>query len=148
MALCFTDDGLVNEAIKVYCYLLDLDPNHAVAHSNLGNLLIQKGDYENALIHYNKSIELDPKNYHAYHNRASYYFRVNDYENAIVDAVKALELKNNGVEAATLLTIIYALQGDEENKKKYYHIAVISGKNPIDLNEAIQLFLSEQNKPL
>lgn len=148
MALCFTDDGLFNAAVGVYYQLLDVDPNHDVAHSNLGNLLIKKGDYENALIHYNKSIELNPKSYYAYNNRASYYFRVNDYENAIVDAEKALELKNNGVEAATLLTIIYALRGDEENKKKYYHIAIISGKNPTDLNEAIQLYLSEQNKPL
>ena len=59
------------------------------------------------------------------------------------DAKQALAIKNKGVEAAGLLTIIYALHGDEENKKKYYHIAITSGKKPEDLNAAIQHYLAE-----
>lgn len=147
IALCYTDAGVTSEAIKVYYDLLKIDPNNPQIHSNLGGLFIDEGDFETALKHYNKSIELKPNNYFAYINRANYYFRKNEYNNAIIDAKQALEFKNNGVEAAGLLTIVYALQGDEENKKKYYHIAITSGKNPADLNEAIQFYLSEQNIP-
>lgn len=147
IALCYTDAGATSEAIKVYYDLLKIDSNNPLVHSNLGGLFIDEGDFETALKHYNKSIELKPDNYFAYINRANYYFRKNEYNNAIVDAKQALEFKNNGVEAAGLLTIIYALQGDEENKKKYYHVAITSGKNPADLNEAIQFYLSEQNIP-
>lgn len=147
IALCYTDAGVTSEAIKVYYDLLKIDSNNPQVHSNLGRLFIEEGDFETALKHYNKSIELKPDNYFAYINRANYYFRKNEYNNAIIDAKQALEFKNNGVEAAGLLTIIYALQGDEENKKKYYHIAITSGKNPADLNEAIQFYLSEQNIP-
>ena len=148
IALCYTDAGVTGEAIKVYYDLLKIDPNNPQVHSNLGGLFIDEGDFETALKHYNKSIELKPDNYFAYINRANYYFRKNEYNNAIIDAKQALEFKNNGVEAAGLLTIIYALQGDEENKKKYYHVAITSGKNPEDLNEAIQFYLNEQNIPL
>lgn len=148
IALCYTDVGVTSEAIKVYYDLLKIDPNNPQVHSNLGGLFIAEGDFETALKHYNKSIELKPDNYFAYINRANYYFRINEYNNAIVDAKQALEFKNNGVEAASLLTIIYALQGDEENKKKYYHISITSGKSPADLNEAIQYYLNEQNIPL
>ena len=148
IALCYTDAGFTGEAIKVYYDLLKIDPNNPQVHSNLGGLFIDEGDFETALKHYNKSIELKPDNYFAYINRANYYFRKNEYNNAIIDAKQALEFKNNGVEAAGLLTIIYALQGDEENKKKYYHVAITSGENPEDLNEAIQFFLNEQNIPL
>ena len=147
IALCYTDAGVTDEAIKVYYDLLKIDPNNPQVHSNLGGLFINEGDFESALHHYNKSIELKPDNYYAYINRANYYFRQNEYDNAIIDAKQALEFKNNGVEAAGLLTIIYALQGDEKNKKKYYHIAITSGKNPLDLNEAIQYYLNEQKIP-
>lgn len=147
IALCYTDAGVTDEAINVYYDLLKIDPNNPQVHSNLGGLFINEGDFESALRHYNKSIELKPDNYFAYINRANYYFRQNEYDNAIIDAKQALEFKNNGVEAAGLLTIIYALQGDEKNKKKYYHIAITSGKNPLDLNEAIQYYLNEQKIP-
>ena len=58
---------------------------------------------------------------------------------------RSLEIKNNGVEAASLLTVIYALTNDDENKKKYYHIAITSGRHPEELNEAIQFYLNENN---
>lgn len=147
IALCYTDAGDTGEAIKVYYDLLKIDPNNPQVHSNLGGLFIDEGDFETALKHYNKSIELKPDNYFAYINRANYYFRKNEYNNAIADAKQALEFKNNGVEAASLLTIIYALQGNEENKKQYYHIAITSGQNPENLNEAIQFYLNELNIP-
>ena len=94
---------------------------------------------------YEFSIEVNPENYFAYVNRANYYFRIEEYDNAIVDAKQALKIKNNGKEAASLLTIIYALQNDEENKKKYYHISITSGKRPEEMNEALKYYLSEQN---
>lgn len=147
IALCYTDAGVTEEAIKAYYELLKIDPKNSQVHSNLGGLFIQEGDFETALKHYNKSIEFNPKNYFAYLNRANYYFRINEFENAISDAKQALEFKNNGVEAASLLTVIYALQGDEENKKKYYHISITSGEKPEDLNEAISYYLHEKSIP-
>lgn len=147
IALCYTDAGVTEEAIKAYYELLKIDPKNSQVHSNLGGLFIQEGDFETALKHYNKSIEFNPKNYFAYLNRANYYFRINEFENAVSDAKQALEFKNNGVEAASLLTVIYALQGDEENKKKYYHISITSGEKPEDLNEAISYYLHEKSIP-
>ena len=147
IALCYTDAGVTEEAIKAYYELLKIDPKNSQVHSNLGGLFIQEGDFETALKHYNKSIEFNPKNYFAYLNRANQYFRINEFENAISDAKQALEFKNNGVEAASLLTVIYALQGDEENKKKYYHISITSGEKPEDLNEAISYYLHEKSIP-
>ena len=145
IALCYTDAGVTDEAIKVYYDLLKIDPNNPQVHSNLGGLFIDEGDFESALKHYNKSIEIKPDNYFAYINRANYYFRINEYNNAVDDAKIALEIKNNGVEAASLLAIIYALTNDDENKKKYYHIAITSGKHPEELNEAIQFYLNENS---
>lgn len=146
-ALCYTDMGIDGEAIVAYRELLGIDPNHAQAHSNLGYLLVRAGEFELALEHYHQSIALMPKNYNAYTNRANCYFRMGEYDDAISDATQALVYKRNGVEAAGLLAILYALRGDEENKKRYYHVAIASGKSPKDLNEAIEYYLSEQHIP-
>lgn len=148
IALCYTDVGVRTEAIKAYYALLKLDPNNARAHSNLSIVLSADGDYDMAIKHCNKSIEISPENYYAYANRADCYFKKGEYDNAISDAKKALEYKNNGVEAATLLTIIYAMQDDEENKKHYYHIAITAGRPPQVLNQAIEYFLNENNTSL
>lgn len=146
IALCYTDIGAGTEAVQAYSDLLKLDPDNAQAHSNLGSLLAGIGDFEGALEHYNRSIELRPDNYYAYINRANYHFRKGEYEFAITDAKQALEFKNNGVEAASLLTVIYALQDDFDNKKYYYHLAITSGKKPMDLDQAIEYFLSENKE--
>lgn len=146
IALCYTDAGLNEKAIEAYYKLLELDYRNEQAHSNLGLLYANEGNYEMALSHYGKSIECEPNNYYAYINRASCYFRQADYSKAEIDAKKALEIKNNGHEAASLLTIIYALLGDEENKKKYFHISVASGRKPDDIKEAIEYYLKAQDE--
>lgn len=143
IALCYTDAGVPDQAIRAYYELLQHDPRHAQAHNNLGHLYLRAGNWEMALQHCNKSIELNPYDYYAYANRANYYFRRQEYANAIADAEKALSIKNNGQEAASLLTVIYALTGDTANKQKYYHIAITSGKSPEDMDEAIRYFLHE-----
>lgn len=55
--------GVYDQAIQIYYDLLEHDPKHAQAHSNLGFLYAAQGDYEMAHKHYNKSIESSPKNY-------------------------------------------------------------------------------------
>lgn len=63
IALCYTNAGYTEDAIKVYYELLKIEPNNARTHSNLGIQLVNYGDFEAALKHYNKSIEIKPDNY-------------------------------------------------------------------------------------
>ena len=122
IALCYSDGGLPLEAVKAYEELLTLDPYNSQAHSNLGLLYIKLGEYEKGLSHYEKALEYNPNNYYAWNNRANYYFRRYEYEKAIADAHKALEVKNNGVESASLLAVLYALTDNAEMKVKYFHV--------------------------
>lgn len=147
IALCYTDSGVPNEAIGVYNDLLKVDPFNATAYSNLGLLYLHQGDYETAISNFDKSIHSDYSNYYAYSNIANCYFRMDNYDKAIYNAELALKHKNNGVEAAGLLTIIYALIGDEANKKRCYHLAITAGQSPKKLNAAIEYYLSEKQIP-
>ncbi len=139
-ALCYTDMGLEDCAINEYYKLLRVDCRNSTAHSNLGLLLVKSGSYDDALNHFEEAISIDSENYYAYLNKASCLFRKGEYDKAIDSAKTALEKKNNGMEAASLLTIIYALLGDEENRKKYFHISITNGERPEELNQAIQFY--------
>jgi tetratricopeptide (TPR) repeat protein len=147
IALSLSEMGIYSEAKEVYLRLLELDPDNAQAHSNLGLVYKDDGDIDSAISHFNRALEIDPKSYHAYVNRANCYFTLQGYENAITDAKRALAIKNNGREAASLLTIIYALLGDDDNKQFYYHIAISAGEDPGDLYSAIDHYLTENHIP-
>jgi tetratricopeptide (TPR) repeat protein len=49
------------EAMDLYRQVLDLEPNHAAAHINLGTLHYNRQDYKGAEQHYRKAVEVDPR---------------------------------------------------------------------------------------
>lgn len=139
-ALCYTDAQVPEEAIRVYERLLAYDPGNSQVHSNLGLLYASQGQYEKALQQYGRSIDCKRENYYAYVNRANCYFKMGEYDPAIEDALTALTFKNNGHEAASLLAILYAMRGDEQNKNKYFRLYIAAGKSGEDLNNAIDYY--------
>jgi tetratricopeptide (TPR) repeat protein len=50
-----------NEAITTYQKVLDMDPNHAAAHINLGTLYYNRQEYSLAEKHYRSAIQIDPR---------------------------------------------------------------------------------------
>ena len=50
-----------NEAIAVYLKVLDLDPQHAAAHINVGTLYYNRHEYALAEKHYRAAIAIDPR---------------------------------------------------------------------------------------
>ena len=147
-AICYDDAGLPREAIRVYEQILAYDPCNSTAYGNLGLLYRKNGQTEKALQQFCRAIDYDRENYYAYNNRAHTYFDMDRYDLAIADARSALEIKSNGREAAGLLAIIYALLDDEENKKKYYQLALKAGQTPERLNHAIAYYLRQRDAEL
>ncbi len=55
------DPHSYEEAILVYQQVLELEPEHAAAHINLGTLSYNRGDFRTAETHYRRAIEIDPR---------------------------------------------------------------------------------------
>ena len=55
------DPGNHAQAIEMYEQVLDLDPDHAAAHINLGTLHYNRQEYALAEKHYRRAIEVDPR---------------------------------------------------------------------------------------
>lgn len=143
-ALCFSELQLNEHAIRVYQRLLERDPYHVKAHSNLGLEYMEIGDYDMAKVHFEKSISLDATYAQAYHNLATCLFRMDELRQAIPYAEKALELKKNLHQASSLLAIIYALLEEPEKEKKYFHLAISTGKSAEDIQAAIAHYKAER----
>ncbi len=73
------------EAVAVYEKVLQLDPNHAAAHINLGTLYYNRQEYTRAEKHYRKAIEVDPRYALAYFDLGN----VLDETGRVPDAIAA-----------------------------------------------------------
>ena len=70
------------------------DSNGLVAgiYYNWGNLYRNKGEHDQAILHYTKAIEFEPRNAMAYNNRGSVYGAKGEHDRAILDVTKAIEI--------------------------------------------------------
>ena len=79
------DPASQQEAIEAYHKVLEIDPNFAPAHINLGTIYYNCQDYEQAEAHYRKAIECDPRYALAYFDLGN----VLDETGRIPEAVQA-----------------------------------------------------------
>ena len=71
---------------------IEVEPKDAKTYYQMGLTHVQKGDFDQAILYFNKTIEMDPKNSMAYNNRGSAYAVKGQYDRAISDWTKALEI--------------------------------------------------------
>lgn len=147
-AICFSECGIHNEAIKIYYQLLEYMPSNATVHNNLSHEHMEDGNFDLAMQHINEALRIDPYSHTTYINKANCYFYQNKIDETIENALKALSLKNNDTNSSSLLAVAYTLKGDKENAKKYFQIAVNNGKNAKDLKEAIEFFTTQKENSL
>lgn len=74
-----------DEAIAIYLRVLDLEPDHAAAHINLGTLYYNRHDFASAEKHYRLAIKVDPRYALAYFDLGN----VLDETDRIQDAIAA-----------------------------------------------------------
>lgn len=70
-------------------------PHDHVEFVNRGSEYRRRGNFDLAIIDYNRAIELNPNYPLAYYNRGLLYFDNNNYDLAILDYSRALELDSN-----------------------------------------------------
>jgi tetratricopeptide (TPR) repeat protein len=79
------DPSTQTEAIAAYHKVLDLEPNHAAAHINLGTLYYNRQDFGIAEKHYRQAIESDPRYALAYFDLGN----VLDETGRVLEAIQA-----------------------------------------------------------
>ena len=95
-------------AAKSYTKAIELRPDYAIAHSNLGNILDKLGQRDKAIDSYSKAIELQPDYLAPRSNLGNLLSEIGRYDEAIIHLNKAIELQPDYAEPhnnlANLLT--------------------------------------------
>jgi tetratricopeptide (TPR) repeat protein len=106
--------GQYDLAMIEYKKAIEILPQYAKAHSNLGYAHFEKGQYDRAIAEFTKAIDIDPLYAKAYNNRGLVYFTRGEYDRAIHDYDKAIEIDPDLAKPYDNRGAIYMLTGDTE----------------------------------
>jgi tetratricopeptide (TPR) repeat protein len=101
------DPASAGEAISSYHKVLELEPDYAPAHINLGTLYYNQSDYELAEEHYRKAIECDSRYALAYFDLGNVLDETQRLEEAISAYNSALKLAPTYADAHYNLALAY-----------------------------------------
>lgn len=91
-ALSDAQRGHYAEAIDLFTWLIDQNPNNVSSFNNRGLLYFQTGQFSQALTDYNHALRLNPKLAKVYNNRANCYVAMGTLEAAIADYETSIDL--------------------------------------------------------
>ncbi len=93
------DLGKIQKAELLYRKAIDLNPNYAIAHSNLGNIWKEIGKLKEAELSYRKAIEIKPDYADAHYNLGNILKELGNLKEAEISTRKVIEINPNYTEA-------------------------------------------------
>ena len=97
----------------------DYNPK-AIEYNNKAVQLMQRMDYDSALILFDKAIEIDKNYYLPYSNMTGIYLSKKQFDKALQASDKVVEIKPDLAEGWTFAGMLYDRQGDSLTAIKYY----------------------------
>jgi protein O-mannosyl-transferase len=126
-----TSETLWNQALKI-------NDREAVAHNNLGIVLLEKNKYDEAIRHFNAAIENRgnyPEYYMAYSNLGKAYADQKMYD-------KAIEAYNLSIRSAPTFAKAYFNRGLIYTDTRWYDLAIFDFTKAIELSPSPELYYS------
>jgi tetratricopeptide (TPR) repeat protein len=112
------------QAIALYERVLDLDPDHAAAHINLGTLHYNRQDYGAAERHYRSAIEIDARYALAYFDLGNVLDETGRVSEAIKTYATALQLAPTYADAHYNLALAYEKVKQPRNALRHWRAYV------------------------
>jgi tetratricopeptide (TPR) repeat protein len=110
-------------SIGLWNHALHVTKNNYMAHNNLAAALLEKGETQKAIYHYNKATSIN--NYAAaYYNKGVIYYRLGQYQQAIINFHEAISVKTDYAEAYYNLGRVYHFLGQHQLAIKNYNEAI------------------------
>jgi tetratricopeptide (TPR) repeat protein len=118
------DPNHQNQAIETYQQVLELDPDHAAAHINLGTLHYNRQEYALAEKHYRHAITVDPRYALAYFDLGNVLDETGRVAEAIQTYSTALQLAPTYADAHYNLALAYEKIKEPRNALKHWRAYV------------------------
>ena len=108
------------DAIATYQKVLEIDPQHAAAHINLGTLYYNRQDYALAERHYRSALEIDPRYALAYFDLGNVLDETGRVQEAIQTYKTALQLAPTYADAHYNLALAYERAREPRQALKHW----------------------------
>jgi len=103
--------GADEESLREERRALELDPLSSFYAAQLGLMLVDNGEYEEANTLFHKALELDPNNLRAHYGLGELYAAEGNYESAIGELRRAVELPRGRLDVVARLAQLYVQTG-------------------------------------
>jgi tetratricopeptide (TPR) repeat protein len=120
LGICYSETGQIDRSVDMFRKVLELDTNprsdlHESSIFNLGNQLVKKREYQEAVQQFEKILENNSRVIDALYNAAFIYFRyLNEYDKAISYFERIINLFSLHMDARYNLGLCYYLKDDKE----------------------------------
>ena len=145
------DPNTHSEAIATYLQVLDLEPEHAAAHINLGTLYYNRQEYQSAERHYRAAITIDPRYALAYFDLGNVLDETGRVSDAIQAYKTALQLAPTYADAHYNLALAYEKTREPRKALKHWQAYVkldVSGPWSVHARNQIQRILQADSLKL
>jgi Flp pilus assembly protein TadD len=120
MGITKVQNGDINEAIKYMEKAVAMDPQHALAHNDLGVLYYQAGNKEKAVFHYEEAARLDPSKAVFMKNLGDFYYvEKENYQGAMEKYLKALKIDAEDTETLQSISRVCMAVGKDEDARYF-----------------------------
>jgi tetratricopeptide (TPR) repeat protein len=128
----YAQNGQFEEAIAEYLAVLEIEPDHVSAMTNLGVAYYNTGQLEEAIAQYKEALDIAPDDADIHSNLAAAYVQVGDLDTALQEYQRAVELAPDLAQAHFGLGVVYAELNDTERAIEAFEQfqAVDSGQDP------------------
>ncbi len=118
----------LSEAEVAVVKALEIDDSLALAHAQLGNILLHRWEWSLAATSIERALDLDPDLDHAYSAKAALMFHTGAYEQAIDFQRRAIELDPLSILSRLILASVSRIAGD-------YEVAIQAARQGLEIDE-------------
>lgn len=122
------------------------NPNCTMAYNNLGYVLLQRGDADEAIIQFQKALEIDPEFVEAHNNLGVIYLIVKQRDRALAEFQKSLKLDPKNVEARADFGLALAENGQFDEAIAQDRQALALNPNMAEVHSNLGLALAQKEQ--
>lgn len=128
-------------------HALAVNPNSIPAHNNLGNLLRDEGNIEEAITHYKKVLSLNPNDSIAHSNLGYALQKEERFEEALFHYQEALKIRPDYPEVLNNLGQILYMKGKLDEAITYYRKSIMLNPESPQVHNNLAVALERKGKP-
>ena len=146
VAAGLTEKGKFTAAVEAWKKAMDLDPEDAKAHYNLGLTLDRQGELDRAIAEYRKSVEINPLNASAYTNLGVALTRTGKLDEAVDALTKSVAIRPANATAQSNLAAALIEKGQTDEAVQHIREALEANPEFADAHNMLGIVLARAGK--